>query len=132
MKTEYQTTITLVEEILAVREDREAATPMIDRMIAYMLEVSPRPQDHRDPQDAEMRRREQVLADEIFQADSPFTDVLAVPADDFLPQLYPVLVVRLLLRDHTVLFDASRIENYWEFCLRYHQLIVFDRDGRHR
>lgn len=131
MKTEYQTTIALVEEILAVKGDRLAVIPIADRLMAMMMEVFPRPQLQRDPEDAEMMVKERELAEEIIRKGSPFTDILAVPADDFLPQLYPMMVLKILLKDHRVPIDANT-ENFLEFYWRYNHLILFDRDGHHR
>lgn len=130
MKKEYQTTIALVKEILAANGD--AATPIIDRLVTRMVEVFPLPQNHRDPENAEMMVKERDLVEEILRKRSPFTDVLAVPADDFLPQLYPLLVFKLLLRDYAVNIDVNKIENFSEFYSRYGYLIIFDRDDLHR
>jgi hypothetical protein len=132
MKTEYQSTITIIEEILAVREDREASTTIMNRLIAYMLEVFPKTQHHSDPEDDRMRVREHDLTEEIIRTDSPYTDVLGVPADDFLPQLYPMLVVKLLLKDHRVQADFYKMENFQEFYRRYHRLIIFRPDRKRR
>lgn len=129
MKTEYQTTIALVEEILAVKADRLTVIPMAARLMAMMMEVFPRPR--RDPEDVEMMAKERVLADEIIRTGSPFTDVLAVPADDFLPQMYPMMVFKILLKDHRVPID-SNTENFLEFYRRYKHLIFFDGTGHRR
>ena len=128
MKTEYQSTIAIIAEVLAAGPDMKAAAPIVSRLMTHMMKVYPQPSDL---EDVEMSARERSLSWEILKAGSPYTDALEVPADDFLPQLYPMMVFKLLVKDHQVPMSAGNIENYWEFCQRYGRLI-FEWDGRQR
>ena len=122
MKTEYQSTITIIEEILAAveglpdnRYDREKATnEIVNRLITHMLDVFPAPQPYDDTADIELSDKELDLI-RVIQSSGPSDYDILNPPDDFLPQLYPVLVIRALIKHHRVPIEALEIKNFERF-----------------
>jgi hypothetical protein len=135
MKTEYQSTIIIVKEILsAIAEvpdnanDRvKAVTKIVNRLFTHMLDVLPAPQPDDDTADIELRDKELELARSIHRSTPSEYDILN-PSDDFLPQLYPMLVVRALIKHHMAPLDAMKIKDFDRFYFRYRTLIFSASD----
>lgn len=121
MKTEYQSTITIIKEILAAieglpdnLEERGKFThEMTNRLFNHMLEVFPDPQPY-DTADVELRDRELDLA-RVIQRSGPDDYDILNPPDDFLPQLYTILVMRALIKYHRVSFELVKIKDFDRF-----------------
>ena len=135
MKTEYQSTIIIVEEILSTVEglpdnghDRtKVVNKIVNRLFTHMLDVLPAPQPDDDTADIELRDKELELARSIHGSTPSEYDILN-PSDDFLPQLYPMLVARALIKHHMVPFDAMKIKDFDRFYFRYRTLIFIAAD----
>jgi hypothetical protein len=130
MKTEYQSTITIIEEILAAIEglpdnwvERGKVTnEMTNRLFNHMLEVFPDPQPYYDTTDIELRDKELDLV-RVIQSSGPSDYDILNPPDDFLPQLYIILVMRALIKYHNVPIDSSGIKDFGRFWKRHGSLI---------
>jgi hypothetical protein len=130
MKTEYQSTITIIEEILTAVEglpnnwvDRSNVTnEIVNRLVTHMMGVFPAPQPYDDTADIELRDKEIDLVRAIQHSGPSDYDILN-PPDDFLPQLYIILVIRALIKYHRVPCEAMNIQNFNRFYDLYSSLI---------
>ena len=125
MKTEYQTTIKLVDEILDYVNTNagEDMSIQVNNLIDHLLNVYPTPQPFDDTADIDLQNAEVEKCRKIVNFDLTQTDdFIRLTSEECIPSLFTVLVLKRIFKDK-IIIDLKKMPSFEKFFNGYGSII---------
>jgi hypothetical protein len=125
MKTEYQTTIKLVDEILDYVNTNagEDMSIQVNNLIDHLLNVYPIPQPFDSTADIDLRNAEIEQCRKIVNLDLTQTDeFIHLTSEECMPSLFTVLILKRIFKDK-IIIDLKKTPAFEKFFDGYGSII---------